>query len=1463
MSCITEASQSVASVSSVRDRTSDSAESKPPSLKPDTECHGSVGSGQQQSTNVTSCLLQTVGDDISPAAAAVDDDDGDDDDEEHCSVVSSSLLTLRNKTDSKQLAHHMPFDAVSEQSHCKIVSEDDLSVFFASPVNASSLSAKLKAAPKRKAKCVPELTKSHSCELVCEQHETNAANDIECSQQCVQLPLHDAVTVSVDKPGVSVDVVTSRYDIIYKSAVYQPCSAPQLSTTSGSMTRQSDLVHQLTVSTVHHDTSSSSLQTSDHSMQPVAVSFLPSSKIGSIVPSKNHSACSSSLMSSALSQLSVTVSSSATLLDKQSSCGASSILSKSEKLLTVPVKQSAANSRRFLYPSATHVYRPLVNNVFECSSSDLSLLQQKRSSSFLYRAPDIIQSGGMMAQSKVEQHMKKTVSLAASPVVSCGSYTVGVASDRNTTGDSSSMPEECAVVEIEKKLSQHVINKQPVTTSPQPLSAPIQSILGVSGGSQWMCDFSGQTSPRMSNRTTLCDVGVQTSDWKFALEDDSNVCKQPLVIDAAVQTIPLSSTNCTCSKLSHLHQNQSKSLWRANFWPDHDLHDIADANDMSCSGKAETVSTSDRLLSAHNTAHISTAVINGNRSTGTINQAASPPITFADYDGQVPQCVISNASLFNLGKLHRDKHETLSAEKDLSRLTMVTDNHVQVTNDVSPKNTNVSLPTSFSTGFVSAGGKPLNVKLSSKLNARKLLDDVRCNEDDSSKNVTVTAHFSNVDCLPSSSRHKRMKVIQDLISIATGAFDCTDKSLNQTSEESESSCYAGGKQSSSSLLSLHSTDQVANVMFSTGKQFTDSEFTVSARAEQNAEYSGYNCAGMLHKSHSKDTISNGFRPFKAPRISTMLSKRTVNKNKSTEADDGHLSVTSEARSNNRESENRVSVSVAGSELLSDLTNTQRAEVVDASLVLLNSAEMFATQSGDDNVNGRLGLPGEMSVSEAPGISGDCPLNPNIVTNIDNANVPSRCSLVPTIMASDTDNACESVLTEEVQHCADEPDLEAVIVDVNGSQSALRASVVFTKSEVSMVNANADNTTSKSNSFAFFSAKGNRISVSEKTLHTIRQKWNSDSDFIQMHNIEQHLLSVYDSVPSRSEPDMSVSDVAECSGKSNVSVDAGVAEIKPAPAGSLQSSRYGETDVDEVACCKICSCVNPSCRCAAENQDSSVLSPERKNADKSCSFAFFSAKGSKISVSEKTLHAVRQNWNSRLNSETENQYSLQFLKQKDAENLTSKSSSFAFFSGNGSKITISEKTLDTVRQNWNSHLNLANSTVTESEPMTKSAADCEQLTHLHSSQMEVEEMHIDGDASDTGYTCSRCENSSRNKNAYDSNENNVMSVSAVGVHLGTLGVVTKVSGSDRKNIHTVSNVAVTSVDSDIVSPDKSYVPSHGRSEHVSFVRAAQPRLPLKSINYCSIAEAGDVKHLTDRHFFTTTLCTVPESKCYTV
>ena len=1435
----TEGSYLPASINA-QNLTGDSAESKPSVTSVFTDIDSSC---------VTSCLLHKTENIIPPAAG---EDDG-----LQCSVVTLSLPGVHRETDNKQLTCVISAAAEVENNcigehHCNMICEDDLSVFFSSPVSVSSLSAKLKAVPKRKAKCEHEVT-SVSCTLACDEHELNAVNCVGFLEQFV-LPLHDALTVNFDKPSVCADIATKTHSVIDNSVCHS--SSVQLSLPT-SDTSQCHLVHLPT--DMSCNASSSFLQSSDCVILPVSVSFLSSSIANLVVSAQDHSSSKSSGTGT------------------QGKCHGGSY---SQNPLQMLVKHSCANNQRFLYPSATQVYISPVINAPEHCSNHASLFQPKRSRSLLYRTPDVFQSGCMITNSKAEEHMKKAVSilnneyssgvkemtvddhydntdlisslqvenslLAASNFVSCGLKRVAVTGGRNVTFDvtdvnqayvSSSMP-ECAVIETycyraEKGPSQGV-STESVTA--------LQSFVGVSCCSKLMCDFSGQTSPTVSSR---CDVGVQTSLKKLASEDASNISKQLLFVNAAVQTVPVCCSKCSCSRLSQLYKNRhcdfdsqrSNLLQRYELWQGQDLYDtgcmtnvsdvsckslipnmdmlfVSEANlcesrcpfhslgrsgdesaveshynaSLLCCGETKTVSISNELMIANNTACISTAVKYGNRNTVTVSQGASPAVAPADRDLGVPQCVISNESSVNCFsaeflssvdavELHATECETSAdKDKDLNCLKMLTDDYAQVSNDISLKSTNVSLPKSFSTGFISAGGKPLNVKLSSKRNACKLLDDLGCTEAYSLKNATDAAHFSSMDYFSACSGYGRRKVIQDMDGMDTSTFQCItsglvdtrsgnvldcrfiDRSLNSASKTSEprcdQSCDATYQESSSSS-NLCFGNRVADVMCSTANQFTDSKCTVSAYANVNADSSVFNCVGMLHK--SKDTVSNGFKPFKAPRTS-MMSEHVQNR-VSTETDDECLPGTIAAQSHSLKSEDKVNT-VDGAELC-DLTRC--SEVVDVPLFMLNSAELFAMSSIDD-VNE---LAAEKLVShnsaEAPGSSRDCASDHGIITYTDS--VPELCSLVYTMPAANTDRACENLLAEQVPYCC--------------AEAVTCASVVFSESEINM----------------------------------------ERSDSIQIHNIEQNhafcLLAAADSMVSRQEHDMK--DVAGCCGMSTVSVHAGFADIMPVHIASSQSSYYGEAVASQVVCCKICGCISTSCSCAVENQNI-----------------------------------------------------LQSFEQTDADDLTHNGSSFVFFSAKGSQINVCEKTLHSVRQNWNSYLTRANSIGIESRTTMKVTDANEQLTNLHSSQdfglqTNAEEVHTGSVTSDAFacYTEDGSGNCNKDINACEIDENTLLAIPAVDVHSadvrGTSVIVKKVYGSNRKNIHTVTSDDVMSVDSVTVSPDVNCASCCNTTVHVSYAEAAEHRLPFKATNLCSNAETGDDKHFTDRSV-RKPLCTDPESKC---
>ena len=1467
-----------------------------------TDSHGSISPNKQCLTSVTSCLLQETKNTVSEVDGEADGDG------QHCPVVTLSFPSVPKEMDNKHLTHVISAAAEVEnictsKQHCRMVSEDDLSVFFASPVSVSSLSAKLKAIPKRKAmsiyKCEREVT-SDSCDhaVVCSEHELNTMNCIRLPQQCT-LPLHDASTSNVDKPA---DVATKTQTVTENSAVCHSSSI-QLSLPVTN-TSQCHLVH--LPAHMYGDTSSGNLQLSDCLTTAASVSLLPSSSSSLAVPSQGYTSSCLRSMSSAPDQLSLDISSaSVSLLDRRSVCDRSGLVSKSlgtqvkscaaysEKQLQMLVKHNCASNQRFVYPSATQVYHPPLSDVLEHTSNDASLLHARRSRSLLYRTPDVLQSGCLMVHSKSEEHMKKTASLAimnkecnsavkeiildrhnddaqlvltsqaentslsASNLVSCDLDRSAVTSGRNIMCDIkdvnkaysvSSMP-ECAVVEIycdraEKRPSQDV-NAEPLTTA-------LPSSVGGICCSKLMCDFSGQTSPRICSRTTLCDVGVQTSLTKLSSDDTSNVCKQPLLVNAAVQTVPVCWAHCTCSLLS----KKSNSLARNKLLQDHDLHDtrcMTNASSMNCElfvpnivskanmcenqgtsanesaaeshcnvlllhdGRVKPVSISNKVVSADNTASMLTAGVNG-----TVNQGASRDDAIVDDVLEMSQYVITNESSVNCfsaefqssvdtGQLHATECDTVSAHRGLSSLKTVTDSCAQVMSDIPLKSTNVSFGKSFSTGFMSAGGKPLNVKLSSKLNACKLLDDLACTEGSGLENATDTAHFSNTNV------YNTRKVMQDLTRMDTDPCQHTTSGLVNTSNDrsvhhsskgksqqhtnvhdhtdmknmsSESSCdltdvccktsssltdvcelksdnkhvinaYGATHQRTPSSLNLCSADRVADIMCSTAKQLPDIECTVSAHPDVNVDYASFNSGGggMLHRPCSKDMTSNGFKPFKAPRTSLVSSKRWKNK-MSTETDDEHLNA-SAVHSHSLNSEDKVS-NVVAIELLSDLTNTQFAEVVDASLLMLNSAELFALPSSDDASELDVEKLVSHSRAAAPSNSGECAPNPNIST--DSHSVP----------AANTQTAGENLLTEQVQYSCDKADTDDVSFTLNGLQSATCASVVHIDSKTSI----------------------------------------KKSESIQIHNVEQKpafcSLSSANSVSSKQEHD--TRDIAGCCTMPTVSVDAGFAETKPVHVGSMQSSCDEEAGTDEVASCKICNFTKKLCSCATEKQNT-----------------------------------------------------MQSFQQTNTDDLTCKKSSFVFFSAKGSQINVSEKTLRRVRQNWNTgnHLTQENSVDVENRLTMKVADASEQSTNLHSSQdlrfqTNTEDMHARGVDSDIS-SCyannaaidefSTDRNCDRNINADKTDVNTLMSVPVIGVHpddiYSTSDTCKRVSEPNIKSLHDVSD------DADISNGSVTSV-------HVSCSTTTECRLPFKSTNQNGDSEANGNKHPTDRNV-RIPLYTGPESK----
>ena len=1512
--------------------------------------HGSFSNSKQHSASgAARCSLQITEDTIPEAAV--------EDDIQHCSIVTlpsvelQSVPTVCTETDSKQSTASEVVDSVScslntsrkphtnavklghtwyedvenkkdnnciSEHHCSMVCEDDLSVFFGSPVSVCTLSAKLKAIPKRKAvgKCIHDCL--HSCDHACahDEHELNSSvNCIEFPQKCV-LPLHDALTA--DNPGVGAYVVTNEQNVIETSAVDQSSSIQQ--SLPFSDTSHCDLVHLLP--DVSGD-ASVLLQSSGCLISPSSVSVLPSSSIGLVVALQDRtSSCLRSVFSEH-DQPPLDVSSSVSLLDKWSSNSTSRLACKSsetqvkccgysEKSLQKPVKHKCANKQRFLYPSAAQVNHSLDCNVSEFSFNGEDLLFAKSSKSLLHRTPDVLQSGCIMVHSKAAEHVTKAASSgiannesssgvkeitvenygantetvltsqlenslqSVSNVACCGLKIIAVTSCMSTVCNikdvnmdaaysGSSMP-DCTVIPTycykdQKSLSPNI--------STESVSASLPSLIDGICCSKLMHDFDGQTSPKTSSRM-MCDVGVQASLERLASECTSNARKQPLFVNAAVQTVSVCWTRCTCNTFSQLCHG-TDSLGRNELWQGHDLHDtgcITNVNDHKlpvptvdvsnadtcesagalggeCTDEGhynksllsvegiKTVSISNKLVTTENATCKSTTVVYGNRCTVTVSQAASPANAVVDHVLEVPQSVVSSESSVNCfsadflssadtGELCATECETVLADRDLDSFKTGTDNYTHVVSDVSLKSTSGFSHKSFSTGFISAGGKPLNVKFSSKLNACKLFDNLECTKGDSLKN----ANFSITD-FPASSPYNTKEMEEHLTRMDTGQFLCTTSELLDTGNENNSDCCTsdGSVSHSSTVGNLHKnvhdhtfslnmrnmsceydcelpdiftarqqsassseqcfTDRVPDIMFTSAKQFTGCESTVKAHADVN------NCARMLPKFHSSDVMSNGFKPFKAPRTSVQSLKHQKN-NLPVNIDDEHLPDTSMAEPHGLKSADKVN-NAGKTESLFDLTNTQQAEVVEASLLMLNSAELFAVPFSNDinELVAEQSVPHSSAVVNvlAPGNSGEYPSNSNISTNSNSA--LKYCSSVCRMPAANTEKNCENLLTGQVHHTCAEEDTETINFTIN-------------------------------------------------SLH------------------------------SGQEDDLR--DMAGCCNMPTVLMDAGFAEARPVPMDCSESCYNGKTGTDKVACCKICN--DASCRCATENQkalqsfqqtiiaDSIDKSETKELCDASnrhispfvgnkCCFQNIS--GTEIDINNKEVKV-------------------------DKDNPAHKSSPFVFFSAKGSQINVNEKTLRSIRQNQSNLFAGVNSVGSERRPVMKVADVSEQLTNVHSSQdfglqTNTDEMHANSVTSDT-FRCHVQDvavnelttngNCNRNINANEADENTVQFVSAVRSHTAdvqtTCVMGNEVLGLNLKSVYSVHDDADISKNCIAVSADGSYTSCVNRSAHVSYAKAAEHSLAFRATDLYSDAEVDGDKHPTEQSVLMP-LCTAPESKCH--
>jgi len=1429
--------------------------------------------------------------------------------------------------------------------HCyRAVCEDDLSAFFGSPVSVSSLSTKLKAIPRRKAKATIKCEVKADClhsndhAFVYNEHELdNTVNCMKLSQQCL-LPLHDVLTRNIDKPLVCTYVTTSEQSINENSGVGQSSSI-RLSlaiTDTGQYHLPADLNG--IVSSISQSSACPLLSSSQAVMSP--------SNISPVVPLQDQR---SSCLGSVYSAVELPIGLSVSLLDKWSGNDTSTrVMSKSsgsqmsccegysKKPLQKLVKHSGTNNPRFLYPSAAQVYCSPVNDVFKRSSDDKNLFPEKRSRSLLYQTPYVLQFESLTTYSKAEEHMNKTASLdmvnnesscnvkerivedhdvhaesvltsqsenrllTASNFVSSGLNRIAVTSCGDTVCNIGGMNKgtacddipECTVMETYCYGAKKMLSENVSTDSAASLPSSVDSFCG----SRLMRDFAGQTSPGISSRTAFCDVGVQTDLRRLATEFGSNVSKQPLLVNAAVQTL----SQCTCNKFSQLHKRHSFNSQTSNLpdmnelWHSCDLHNtdcVKNATHVNCIsvGSSENesavencystsllscagikvVNVSNQKVTATNTTCISTTVNYGNRCTITINQGALPLDADVHHVVEAPQFTVSNNSSVNCfsGEVLSSAEAGKLLCTNIDSVGMVTADCALVMNDVSLNSTNV-FPDSFATGFISAGGKRLSVKLSSKVTACKLLDELVCTEADNLDNATDTAHSSNTD-FPTCSGYSARKVGQDLFqntisgligccndnvsdcSASDASVICSSKGRNQqlknwhdhtvcayplnwTNMSNESNCDHDVFGRSSASLTIMSEFKSANTKMinacvathqlpsSSSKQCfvnTVPDMTL-ATAKQfagkvNADDSVLNCG--LMKFHSKSMISNGLKPFKTPRSSMQSSKHGK---KSLPTEDGEcLRGTNVAQSHSLKSEDKVK-SGGESELLCDLTNTQLTEVVDASLIMLNSAELFAVPCSDD-VND---LAAEQLVSHnnatvnmlAPGIDDECVSYCNIPT--DNDNVP-RCSPVCLMPSANSERICENSLTGHMQHVYSKADTAETVNLNDRSLHVMYSSLVHSDGGIHRETmepgkvCNIDHNTAS----CITTACGSVVSVQEDDLRDAAVSYDMPS-----------------------------------------ALDSGHAETKPVSMVCLQSGQAGATDTSQGAGCKICSCTNDNalCNCACANQKASQSSDKisansvGKDKVKYPCDAHISAflgdgccsgntSGMVIGVNNKAVEV-------------------------DKDNSTHKSSPFVFFSARGSQINVTEKTLRSVREKWNKHLNGANSIGAESNEIVKGADVNKQSTNLHSPQDTVlqttaEDMYASSVASDNGVTVEELiTNGSCNRNT-------LLSVSAVDMHpadvQSTSVTCSKVLGPNVKSVQIVSD------DADIsngcvthASADKTSVSSVNTSIHAAYIKPAEHTQTFIPGNLCSDTEAdGHICH-TNRDVLVP-LRTVPESKSY--
>jgi len=1361
------------------------------------------------------------------------------------------------------------------EHYCKTVFEDDLSVFFTSPISVPSLSVKLKTIPKRKAtsKCKLEVTSDGHRALACNEH--TAMNTVDCAESPQQfvLPLHDTATRNLDNPGVSVRVASYE-----SSAVNQSSSVSQ--SLSISDTSQCGPLYPL-------GDASSDVHLSECLVSQSAIS-LPSSSSSLVVLSNNPASSCFTSKSSEYDQVKLDNNSSVPLLlewthtvkplSTSSGMQVQSCTANSEQPLQ-RLGQNSLSKQRFLYPSAAPM-----SNVFEHIASSECLFPVKRRKSVLYRTPDILQSECTVAFSKAEEHMKKPVlsgSLSnnfssgtkeittledygvnskliltsqlenglqtASGVVICGLNTIAVTSvsavcdirdvNKDTVDDDSSMP-TCTIIETDCYSNQQDI----VTKS---VSCSLPSSTNTVFCSKPVLDFAGQTSPRVSSQTTLCDVGVQASPEGLVTECTSCVRKQPLFVDAEVQTESVCLAHCTCCQLCKSRHDALNSPRRMNeLWHGHcDIGSVSNLtmiSDISC---YSLVSNVDDLS-------VSNAYMNCFAATGGCTFQSASTFAGKTVDGHSGKSLLDgegmktfNTSNISVAAEHAEAlslddprelcaadSEAVSADRDLDSFNMLPGNSAQVVSDTFLKNTDSSLLKSFLTGFVSAGGKPLNVKLSSTLSAHKLFSDAVSAESDHSNNAMCSVDFSKPD-FPASSASSLWKVGEYYDTTDTEPIQFTTSRLMDTGNDS--------------------------------KRFSGNEYTALAAAT-------FDCVGMLQKSSANDLVSNGFKPFKAPR-SVQSSKYRKNR-LLTETED-QLTNSNKIESHSLKLEDKVN-SLDETELLCDLTNTQRAEVLDASLAMLTSAELFATQCSDNIVDPAVE---QMVTYNSAAVNAlvsrasdeyvsDSSFSPN-------TNNVSKNSPVFVIPATNTEQTFENVLTGQVHHACDMTDPEAHHLNINTLQMC---------------------------------------PVVNSVIH------GEKSELGQICNVEENSeLSSLTAADTTAE----LRDVEKSHDVPNVFMDAEFTDAEPDSVG-VSSSRHEEIDIDQATSCAVCSCVNGrvSCRCAADLQklaQSSELTNKQemseithlldgqlyrgaRDKDESFSqntsgmesdnimednkdnpvtrsnpFVFFSAKGNKIKVSEKTLSSIRKSWSDHFTSAVSiaQNEATQLLdgqiypdvgdkscSQKNSgmevdkpvelseDNPVAKSNPFVFFSAKGSEIKVSEKTLSSIRRSRSDQITGTKSVRVDSSPLMK-VFDLNKQSTNNAKEMPAASISHAVAVDKSSGNCSR-------------------SINATETVLPTITVCTSnvqcisvrgstVSGPAVKSVRTVSDDA--DIDAKVVSTDADNTTCVSASVHASSDNATEQRLPLKAMNlYSACVSVGSKRH-TD-HDVRMPLYVVPESKC---